>query len=103
MMDILHIDQKAFDKLMSQEKPVVVDFWATWCGPCMKLGPVLEELAAERDDIIVAKVDVDQHPEFAASLGIDSIPAVFLFRQGKELKRLVGFMDKKTLIAKLGI
>lgn len=102
-MDVLHIDKNAFDKLAAQDKPVVLDFWATWCGPCMKLGPELEALAAERDDIIVAKVDVDQHPEFAAEFGIDTIPAVFLFKNGVEVKRVIGFMDKNTLCAKLGI
>lgn len=102
-MDILHIDKAAFDKLASQDKPVVVDFWASWCGPCMKLGKVLEEIAAERDDIIIAKVDVDQNAEFAASLGIDAIPAVFLFKGGVEFKRVVGFMDKASLCSKLGI
>ena len=102
-MDVLHIDKNAFDKLAAQDKPVVLDFWATWCGPCMKLGPELEALAAERDDIIVAKVDVDQHPEFAAEFGIDTIPAVFLFKNGVEVKRVIGFMDKNTLCKKLGI
>ena len=102
-MEVLHIDRAAFDKLSQQEKPVVVDFWATWCGPCMKLGPVLEEIAAERSDIIVAKVDVDQHPEFAAELGIDAIPAVFCFREGKESARVVGFNDKEALLKKLGL
>ena len=102
-MDVLHIDRAAFEKLSQQEKPVVVDFWATWCGPCMKLGPVLEEIATERTDIIVAKVDVDQHPEFAAELGIDAIPAVFCFRNGKESARVVGFMDKASLLKKLGL
>ncbi|MBQ9088305.1 MAG: thioredoxin [Lentisphaeria bacterium] len=102
-MEVLHIDRAAFEKLSQQEKPVVVDFWATWCGPCMKLGPVLEEIAAERTDIIVAKVDVDQHPEFAAELGIDAIPAVFCFRNGKESARGVGFMDKASLLKKLGL
>lgn len=102
-MDILHIDKAAFDKLASQDKPVVVDFWASWCGPCMKLGKVLEELASERNDIIIAKVDVDQNAEFAASFGIDAIPAVFLFKNGVEVKRVVGFMDKAALCKKLGI
>ena len=102
-MDNLHIDKAAFDKLAKQEKPVVVDFWASWCGPCMKLGKVLEELAAERDDIIIAKVDVDQNAEFAASFGIDAIPAVFLFKGGVEVKRAVGYMDKAALCKKLGI
>ncbi|MBR7107166.1 MAG: thioredoxin [Lentisphaeria bacterium] len=102
-MDVLHIDRAAFEKLSKQDKPVIVDFWATWCGPCMKLGPVLEEIAAERDDVIVAKVDVDQNPEFAAELGIDAIPAVFCFRGGNESARAVGFMDKATLLKKLGL
>ena len=102
-MEVLHIDRAAFDKLSQQEKPVVIDFWATWCGPCMKLGPVLEEIAAERTDIIVAKVDVDQHPEFAAELRIDAIPAVFCFREGKESARVVGFMDTASLLKKLGL
>ena len=102
-MDILHIDKAAFDKLASQDKPVVVDFWASWCGPCMKLGKVLEEIASERNDIIIAKVDVDQNAEFAASFGIDAIPAVFLFKNGVEVKRVVGFMDKAALCKKLGI
>ena len=102
-MDILHIDKAAFDKLAAQDKPVIVDFWASWCGPCMKLGKVLEELAAERNDIIIAKVDVDQNAEFAASFGIDAIPAVFLFENGAEVKRVVGFMDKTALCKKLGI
>ena len=102
-MNVLHIDKAAFEKLAAQDKPVVVDFWATWCGPCMKLGPLLEELAAEREDIIVAKVDVDQHPEFAAELGIDTIPALFLFKNGKLEKRCIGFMDKAALCAKLGL
>ena len=87
-MDILHIDKAAFDKLASQDKPVVV---------------VLEELASERNDIIIAKVDVDQNAEFAASFGIDAIPAVFLFKNGVEVKRVVGFMDKAALCKKLGI
>ena len=102
-MDVLHIDKAAFEKLAAQDKPVLVDFWATWCGPCMKLGPVLESLAAERDDIIVAKVDVDQHPEFAAELGIDTIPALFLFKNGKLEKRCIGFMTKEALCEKLGL
>ena len=102
-MDVLHIDRAAFEKLSRQEKPVVVDFWATWCGPCMKLGPVLEEIASERNDVIVAKVDVDQNPELAAEFGIDAIPAVFCFRGGKECARAVGFMDKATLLKKLGL
>ena len=102
-MDVLHIDRAAFDKLAQQDKPVLVDFWASWCGPCMKMGPVLENIAAERADIVVAKVDVDSNAEFAAELGIDAIPALFLFKGGVEQKRAVGYMDKDTLLKKLGL
>ena len=102
-MDVLHIDRAAFDKLAAQDKPVLVDFWASWCGPCMKMGPGLEDIAAGRDDIIVAKVDVDSNAEFAAELGIDAIPAFFLFKEGVETKRAVGYMDKDTLLKKLGL
>lgn len=105
-MDVLHINHEAFKKLISQnEKAVLVDFWATWCGPCRSLGPELEALAAAHDDLIVAKVDVDDpaNVQLASSLGVDSIPAMFFYRNGALEKRLVGYMTKDALETKLGL
>ena len=103
-MEVLHLNQESFDKLTQQtEKPVLIDFWATWCGPCQKLGPELEALAAECDDIIIGKVDVDDHPQIAISHGVNTIPALFFYRNGKIEKNFVGYMKKDELRKKLEI
>ena len=103
-MEVLHLNQESFDKLTKQsEKPVLIDFWATWCGPCQKLGPELEALAAECDDIIIGKVDVDTYPQIAISLGVNTIPALFFYRNGQIEKNFVGYMKKDDLKAKLGL
>ena len=103
-MEVLHLDKESFNKLISQtEKPILVDFWAEWCGPCQMLGPQLEALAAEHDEIIVGKVNVEEYGELAAEMGVSSIPALFFFKDGKLDKTLVGYMDKNALAAKLGL
>ena len=103
-MSVLHLDRESFDRLVGEkEKPLLVDFWATWCGPCRKLAPELEALAEEHPEIVVGKIDVDREPELAAKMMVDSIPALFLFRNGKPEKRLVGYMDKETLVRQLGL
>ena len=103
-MEVLHLNEESFEKLTKQTaKPVLIDFWATWCGPCQKLGPELEALAAECDDLVIGKVDVDSHPQIAISLGVNTIPALFFYRNGKLEKNFVGYMTKDALKAKLGL
>ena len=106
MMEVLHLNKESFEKLTAQtEKPVLVDFWAEWCGPCKKLAPELEALAAEHPEIIVGKIKVDDldNVELAAALGVDAIPALFFFKDGRQMQKLVGCMSKEALAAKLGL
>ena len=105
-MGVLHLNKTSFDQLVSQtEKPVLIDFWATWCGPCQKLAPELEKLAEEHPELIVGKVNVEdaENVQIAAGLGVNAIPALFFYRNGKLEKQLVGFMTKDQLAAQLGL
>lgn len=105
-MEVLHLNKESFAKLTSQsEKAVLIDFWATWCGPCMKLTPELEALAAAHDDLIVGKISIEDpaNAELAVSLGVNAIPALFFYRNGQLEKQLTGYMKKADLEAKLGL
>ncbi len=105
-MGVLHLNKTSFDQLVAQtEKPVLIDLWATWCGPCQKLAPELEKLAEEHPELIVGKVNVEEaeNVQIAANLGVNAIPALFFYRNGKLEKQLVGFMTKDQLAAQLGL
>ena len=91
-------------EVLNSHIPVIVDFWATWCGPCMMLAPVLEEIAEQYDgEIKVAKVNVDEEPELAMQFKVVSIPMVVLFENGTVVKTTVGFMPKEALLTELGL
>jgi thioredoxin 1 len=88
-------------EVIESETPVLVDFWAPWCGPCRVVAPVLEEIAGERQDVRVVKLNVDDNQQTAAQFGIMAIPTMILFRNGQEAKRIQGALPKKRLEAEL--
>ena len=101
-MALIHVTKDTFQKeVLESSKPVLVDFWATWCGPCKMLAPVLEEIAAERPDITVAKINVDEDTALAAQFGVDAIPTVLAFRNGEVVGTSVGLCQKEKLLALL--
>lgn len=92
---MIHLEKENFDELIKDK--VVVDFFATWCGPCKMLGPVFEELSAEINDIKFIKVDIDEHEDLCRKYKVMSVPTLIVFDKGKEVKRNIGFIPKDKL------
>jgi thioredoxin 1 len=103
MANAIEITDANFEELvLNSDKPVLVDFWAEWCGPCRMVGPVVEEIAGEyAGKAIVGKVDVDANPNIAAKFGIRSIPTILFFKGGEKVDGVVGAVPKGTLTSKL--
>jgi len=101
-MSVLQITKDNFEELVKKsEKPVLLDFWATWCGPCRMVAPVVEEIAEERPDYVVGKINVDEEMELALEFGIVSIPTLIVMRNGEIARKVVGYRPKPEMIALL--
>lgn len=101
----MHIELTSsdFDEVIGGEKPVIVDFWAEWCGPCRMMAPVIEEISDEREDIVVAKINVDDESGIANRYEVSAIPTVILFKNGQPSAVSVGYKQKDELLKALGI
>lgn len=101
-MEITLTDENFQEEVIESDKPVLVDFWATWCGPCMMLAPIVTEIAEEyADELKVGKVNVDEQPVTSLEYKVASIPTLMLFKGGKVVKKTVGYMSKSELITEL--
>ena len=102
MGEIKVVTDANFDEeVLMSDKPVLVDFWAEWCGPCKKIGPILQEIAAEQDSLIIAKMNVDENPSTPGSYGITSIPTLNVYQGGQIVKTIIGAKPKAALVADL--
>ena len=102
-MAVVTITKENFEQeVLQSAKPVLLDFWASWCGPCRMLSPVVDEVAEERTDVKVGKVNVDEQPELAGEFGVMSIPTLLVFEQGKLVRQAVGTRPKASVLDLLG-
>ena len=101
-MSVINIKKNNFqNEVLNSEMPVLLDFWAPWCGPCRMVGPIVDEIADERGDIKVGKVNVDEQPELAAQFGVMSIPTLVVMKRGKVVNQMVGARPKAQILAML--
>ncbi len=101
-MEVLHITKETFEQeVLLSDKPVLLDFWASWCGPCRMIGPVLDEIAAEREDIKVCKVNVDEEPDLASRYQVVSVPTLYVIKDGEIVNQSLGAKPKAQILAML--
>ncbi len=103
-MDILTVTKDNFEQeVLKNAKPVLVDFWAPWCGPCRMLGPILEEIASENDSFVIGKANVDEQQELAQKFGVMTIPTLVLFKDGVAVETSVGVKPKPAILEMVGV
>ena len=101
-MSAINVNKNNFDQeILNSDKPVLLDFWASWCGPCRMVSPIVDEIAAERSDIKVGKINVDEQPELAAQFGVMSIPTLVVMKNGRIVNQAVGARPKAQILAML--
>ena len=96
-MSVTTVTKENFKAFTQSEKPVLLDFWASWCGPCRMVGPIVEEIARERTDVAVGKVNVDEEMELAMQFGVSSIPTLVVLKNGQTVARAVGYRPKAEI------
>lgn len=101
-MSVIHINKSNFqNEVLDSEKPVLLDFWAPWCGPCRMVSPIVDEIAEERQDILVGKVNVDEEMELAAQFRVMSIPTLVVLKGGQVVNQVIGARSKQELLSLL--
>ncbi|HIX68024.1 MAG TPA: thioredoxin [Candidatus Anaerostipes excrementavium] len=101
-MSVMHIHKDNFqEEVMNADRPVLLDFWASWCGPCQMLGPVIDQIADEQDEVKICKVNVDEQLELASQFGVMSIPTLVVMKEGKITNKSVGAKPKEQILAML--
>lgn len=91
------------EEVMNSDKPVLIDFWATWCGPCRMLSPIVDEVAEETDSVKVCKVNVDEEAQLASMFGIEVIPTLIVIKDGKTVNKSVGYIDKEQMLELINV
>lgn len=99
--ELIHLSKENFEEVVKGTKPVLIDFSATWCGPCQMMAPVIDEIASEETDFSTAKIDIDEAPEIAAKYHVMSVPSFLVFVNGEEKARFLGAMSKEGLVEKV--
>ncbi len=100
-MKVIKANKENFESIRNSEKPVLLDFYADWCGPCRMVSPIVDEIAEERDDIVVAKVNVDEENDLASEFGVFSIPTLVVLKNGKVANQAMGARPKEAILALL--